>query len=79
MTKAQKVGLLRAFGRFVTDRDVSLLYRSCIGLVGPGYIVSPIDIVPDMLPGGLIDDVVMVVIIVASIWKYRHSLHPRRV
>ncbi len=50
------------------DGNVSLLDKAMV--VGAlGYFILPVDVLPDILPGGFIDDLGLLVKTLKSIWK----------
>ena len=60
--------LIRLLRAYVTGEYRAVSWESMVLVVGALiYLVSPIDVIPDLLPGGLVDDAAVVAFVIALV------------
>lgn len=71
-TSAQKAGVKVVYGALLlfyasTDKNVSMADKAKIyGALG--YFILPLDLIPDMLPGGYVDDLGALIWALKAVW-----------
>lgn len=71
-TSAQKAGVKVVYGALLlfyasTDKNVSMADKAKIyGALG--YFILPVDLIPDMLPGGYVDDLGALIWALKAVW-----------
>jgi len=68
MKTLEKVGRARALVRYFRDREASMLGKLFV-LMAVVYVVSPIDLIPDVPIVGWLDDIGVMGLAVAWMWK----------
>jgi uncharacterized membrane protein YkvA (DUF1232 family) len=53
----------------LTEPDIPLWAKSSI-ILALGYLVTPIDIIPDFMPGGFVDDIAVMTLLISQLHTF---------
>lgn len=66
--KHKKLGFLRAFGRYYRDPSASIFGKLIVFLAAI-YVVCPVDLIPDVPVVGWLDDIGVMGLATAFLWR----------